>query len=89
MIIMPKDCYKATSGPHKGHVVRKSAMGVEIPAAYSEVRYITSDFEKEAVEQAFRFHTCDCAITSSPGELPVTFSWIPKSSQAYKIEEYS
>jgi hypothetical protein len=56
MIIMPKDCYKATSGPHEGLVVRKSRMGVEIPAAYSEVRYIVSDFEKEAIEQAFMFH---------------------------------
>jgi hypothetical protein len=63
-------------------------MGVEIPVAWSEIRYIVSDFSEEAIEQAFRLHTCDCVI-DNPGDLPVTFSWVPKTNQAFKIEKYA
>ena len=86
LIIMPKDCYKATSGRYKDVVVRKSPMGVESKASHDEVRYIVSSFSKEAIEQAWLMHTCDCVITGDYA--PLTVSWIPKTNQQYKIEEY-
>ena len=89
MIIMPTDCYKATSGRYAGAVVRKSSMGVEIPATFDETRLIASDFTEEAIEQAFKFHTCDCVTTVNDSTLAVSVSWTPKSSAAYKIEEYA
>ncbi len=57
MIIMPVDCYKATSGRFAGLVVRKSSVGVETCATRDETRYIVSGFEEAAVKQAFDIHT--------------------------------
>ena len=80
IIIMPEDCYKATNGC----IVRKSSMGVEIPAGFNEVKYIVSTFSPEAIKQAWLLHTCDIEISS---EVSGGVLYKPKA-QNFKMVEY-
>lgn len=86
LVIMPEDCYKATTGRFAGCIVRKTKMGVELPASFNELRYIVSAFSPEAIEQAWKLHTCDVEISDK--EFPVSISYRPKL-QKFKIEEYA
>jgi len=79
----------ATSGRFKGSIVRKSEMGVEMRAPWEEVRYIVSNFSPEAIDQAWKMHTCNVVVSAGEcDDFPAKISYVPKP-QKYKMEEYS
>lgn len=84
IVIMPEDCYKATSGRFKDCIVRKSSMGVENRAGFSEVRYLI-DLSPEAIEQAWKLHTCDIVVTHKAGDISPLITYVPRC-QNFKME---
>lgn len=85
IIIMPEDCYKADSGRLKDCIVRRSSMGVEMQTGFNEVRYLF-DLSPEAIEQAWRLHTCDVVVTPCDGDnFPCQFTYVPKDQKSKMV----